>query len=101
MLLNSRIIFVAPLVGVLLASGVTAALAQALAAPARADQTATVAQNADSSPPKGTLVDDDGARKAARSRMRECGHQWSAMKKSGAAAGMTWKEFSQGCLAKT
>jgi pyruvate/2-oxoglutarate dehydrogenase complex dihydrolipoamide acyltransferase (E2) component len=40
------------------------------------------------------------ARNAARTRMRECGHQWSSMKKSGAAGGMTWKEFSQGCLAR-
>ena len=40
------------------------------------------------------------SRNAARSRMRECGHQWSAMKRSGAANGMTWKDFSQGCLAK-
>ena len=40
------------------------------------------------------------SRNAARSRMRECGHQWSSMKKSGAANGMTWKDFSQGCLAK-
>lgn len=40
------------------------------------------------------------SRNAARSRMRECGHQWSAMKKNGSASGMTWKDFSQGCLAK-
>jgi hypothetical protein len=40
------------------------------------------------------------SRNAARSRMRECGHQWSAMKKNGAANGMTWKDFSQSCLAK-
>ncbi|MCW6507616.1 hypothetical protein M8523_06225 [Hyphomicrobiales bacterium BP6-180914] len=40
------------------------------------------------------------SRNAARSRMRECGHQWSSMKKNGAASGMTWKDFSQGCLAK-
>ena len=40
------------------------------------------------------------ARNAARTRMRECGHQWSAMKKSGAANGMTWKDYSQGCLAR-
>ncbi|MDX7953381.1 hypothetical protein P7D22_19640 [Lichenihabitans sp. Uapishka_5] len=44
--------------------------------------------------------DTTQTRNAARSRMRECGHQWSSMKKTGAAAGMTWKDYSQGCLAK-
>lgn len=44
--------------------------------------------------------DASASRNAARTRMRECGHQWSTMKKSGAATGMTWKDFSQGCLAR-
>jgi hypothetical protein len=30
--------------------------------------------------------------------MHECGHQWSAMKKAGRTAGMTWKQFSVTCL---
>jgi hypothetical protein len=36
---------------------------------------------------------------AAHSRMLECGHQWSAMKKAGTATG-TWKEFARICLNK-
>ena len=44
--------------------------------------------------------DTSASRNAARTRMRECGHQWSTMKKSGAASGMTWKDFSQNCLAR-
>lgn len=36
---------------------------------------------------------------AARSRMHECGHQWSSMKKAGTVGVLTWKEFSAGCLA--
>lgn len=47
-----------------------------------------------------TGADPTQSRNAARSRMRECGHQWSAMKRNGTANGMTWKDFSQGCLAK-
>lgn len=35
---------------------------------------------------------------AARSRMHECGHQWSAIKKAGNAGSRTWKEFSATCL---
>ncbi len=34
----------------------------------------------------------------ARSRMHECGHQWSAMKKAGTVGTLTWKEFSATCL---
>lgn len=51
---------------------------------------------------KEQVIGDEASatRNAARTRMRECGHQWSSMKKSGAAAGLTWKEFSQGCLAR-
>jgi hypothetical protein len=51
---------------------------------------------------KETMVPDDASasRNAARTRMHECGHQWSSLKKTGAAAGLTWKEFSQGCLAR-
>ena len=49
---------------------------------------------------KSGVVDEDANRRSALTRMRECGHQWSAMKKSGAAAGMTWKDFSQSCLSK-
>lgn len=51
---------------------------------------------------KETVAPDDtsGSRNAARTRMRECGHQWSGMKKSGAANGLTWKDFSQSCLAR-
>jgi hypothetical protein len=49
-------------------------------------------------PPSG--VDDSLSRgSAARSRMLECGHQWSAMKKAGTATG-TWKEFARVCLNK-
>lgn len=44
--------------------------------------------------------DASASRNAARTRMRECGHQWSTMKKSGAATGLTWKDFSQSCLAR-
>ena len=47
-----------------------------------------------------TGADAAQSRNAARSRMRECGHQWSTMKKNGTASGMTWKDFSQGCLAR-
>jgi hypothetical protein len=36
---------------------------------------------------------------AARTRMLECGHQWSAMKRAGTATG-TWKDFSKVCLAR-
>jgi hypothetical protein len=36
---------------------------------------------------------------AARTRMLECGHQWSAMKRAGTASG-TWKDFSKVCLAR-
>ena len=36
---------------------------------------------------------------AARTRMLECGHQWSSMKRAGTAAG-TWKDFSKVCLAR-
>ena len=36
---------------------------------------------------------------AARTRMHECGHQWSALKKSGNTGTLTWKEFSATCLA--
>ncbi len=35
---------------------------------------------------------------AARSRMHECGHQWSTIKKAGNAGSRTWKEFSATCL---
>lgn len=42
----------------------------------------------------------DPSRNAARSRMHECGHQWNLMKASGKAAGMTWKDYARGCLAK-
>ena len=35
---------------------------------------------------------------AARARMHECAHQWSAIKKAGNAGVTTWKEFSATCL---
>ena len=35
---------------------------------------------------------------AARARMHECAHQWSAIKKAGNAGATTWKEFSATCL---
>jgi hypothetical protein len=52
--------------------------------------------------PHEAAVGDESAasRNAARSRMRECGHQWSTMKRNGQANGMTWKDFSMSCLAK-
>lgn len=36
---------------------------------------------------------------AARTRMHECGHQWSSLKKAGNTGTLTWKEFSATCLA--
>ncbi|WP_152428390.1 hypothetical protein [Methyloferula stellata] len=35
---------------------------------------------------------------ASRSRMHQCGHEWEAMKASGAAADQTWRAFAQACL---
>ena len=74
---------------------------------------AVTIQQAPAAPPSFRVADADStsshdaagaeaaqSRNAARSRMRECGHQWSTMKKNGTASGMTWKDFSQGCLAK-
>ena len=49
--------------------------------------------------PRGQDGDPISRSVAARARMLECGHQWSAMKKAGTATG-TWKEFSRGCLAQ-
>ena len=72
--------------------------AQALEAPPAPLQVAQATGDA-ATHPSGT-TDTGQTRNAARSRMRECGHQWSSMKKNGSAAGMTWKDFSQGCLAK-
>ena len=44
--------------------------------------------------------DENASRNAgARTRMLECGHQWSAMKKAGTASG-TWKDFSRVCLVR-
>lgn len=44
--------------------------------------------------------DENANRNAgARTRMLECGHQWSAMKKAGTASG-TWKDFSRVCLVR-
>lgn len=79
--------------GAAMAAPVTAA-SHAMPRPMFADATAAAA-NRDA--PGSDLAQ---SRNAARSRMRECGHQWSAMKKNGSANGMTWKDFSQGCLAK-
>jgi hypothetical protein len=37
---------------------------------------------------------------ASRSRMHQCGHEWEAMKASGAAADQTWRAFAQACLVR-
>jgi hypothetical protein len=78
--------------GVILALAAGSAMAQTAKVPGVGDVTGSAREPASG--------DVSASRNATRSRLRECGHQWSAMKKSGAAAGMTWKEFSQGCLAK-
>lgn len=45
-------------------------------------------------------ADDSMTRNAAaRTRMLECGHQWSAKKKAGTAVG-TWKDFFKVCIAR-
>jgi len=35
---------------------------------------------------------------AARQRMKDCGAEWQAMKKSGKAKTTTWRAFSKECL---
>jgi hypothetical protein len=37
---------------------------------------------------------------ASRERMHACGAEWQKMKKSGAAADKTWRDFATVCLAK-
>jgi len=49
--------------------------------------------------PSGPLDETATRSAAARARMLECGHQWSAMKKAGTASG-TWRDFSKVCLAR-
>jgi hypothetical protein len=89
------------LVGAVLWGGVSfLAATPALAADPSPKPSITLADATGTDAHDATGADAAQSRNAARSRMRECGHQWSAMKKNGTAAGMTWKEFSQGCLAK-
>jgi hypothetical protein len=93
-------VFVGPgLVGTAAATTGTDSRSSAPAIPATpADR--LVADTTNSNAKDAPGADAAQSRNAARSRMRECGHQWSSMKKNGAASGMTWKDFSQGCLAK-
>lgn len=37
---------------------------------------------------------------ASRARMRDCGHEWQEMKRTGQAKALTWRDFATQCLTR-
>lgn len=63
-------------------------------APSPAAASAEVAPTKPKKPPTAKQL-------AAREKMKACGAEWREKKKAGATTGMTWRDFSKECLART